>query len=72
MIGQHRKQLEPVGNHQEALVPSDPAQRHQDRNFPEANGAHVTRPRIIEREPFAGREPFRRDSPPENEMSIDQ
>jgi hypothetical protein len=58
--------------HQKALVLSDAVQHHQDRNFPEADGAHVTGSRLIERAPFAGREPFRRDSRPENEMGIDQ
>src|SRR4051812_5864793 len=72
MVGQHRKQIEAVGNHQEALVRSDAVQRHQDRDFPEADGAHVTGPRVIERAPFPGAEPLRRDPRPENEMGVDQ
>src|SRR6266567_7389842 len=72
MIGQHRKQIEAVGSRQEAPVLSDAVQRHQDRNFPEADGANVTRPRVIERTPFAGGEPVGRDPRPENEMGVDQ
>src|SRR5205823_4907956 len=54
------------------LVPSDVVQRHQDRDFPEADGADVTRPRVVERAPFAGGEPLRCDPRPEKEMGVDQ
>ena len=47
MIGQHGKQFEPVGKHQKGLVLSDAVQRHQARNLPEADGAHVTGSRVI-------------------------
>src|SRR5437667_4458585 len=72
MIGQHRKQIETVGNRQQALVLLNAIQRHQNRDFPKADCANVTGPRVIERAPLAGGEPFRRDPRPENEMSVDQ
>src|SRR5215470_9415354 len=72
VIGQHREQLKTIGNRQEALVRSDAVQRHQYRDFPEADGADVTRPRVVERAPFAGGEPFRCDPRPEHEMGVDQ
>src|SRR5215472_13648743 len=72
MIGQDRKEIETVGNHQQTRVMSDAAQRHQDRDFPQTDHADITRSRVIERSPLAGGEPLRRNPRPENEMGVDQ
>jgi hypothetical protein len=62
MIEQHRKQIETVGNGQEAagLGRCGRAPSHQNCDFPEADGADTTSPQRIERTPFTGGEQLRR------------
>jgi hypothetical protein len=71
MIGQHRKQIEAVGNRQEARWAMR-SSAIKNRDFGEANCANVTGPGVIERLSFAGGEPLRRDPCPENKMGVDQ